>query len=752
MELLRRFSFTLLLMSLMTLVACGGGDGGLSREDDGGDDGTTGDIITVTLAISNLNVTAQSPATITSTVMEGSKAKEGIVVTFITTLGSFTSGAGTALTDSNGVASIVLNSGDISGAGVVTATISTGEEGAIGFTTEAASSIVIRLGNVTGADFTEGVANISLNQISAGGTTVVSVSLVDDQGEFYSETVELSFSSRCSEDGTATLSPIVTTSNGSASSTYLAKGCIGDDVIQVNATVGGTNLSATGLVNVLQADVGSIIFESVSTKHIAIQGAGSVIRPESSTIVFQVLDTNGNPINGKDVNFALSSTSGGITLDPPTATTNSEGLVQTVVNSGAVSRTVSIIAIIDGTNPAILTSSSELIISTGIPDQDSFSLSASSFNPEAWQYDGVEVIITARLADAFNNPPPPTVVFFTTEGGSIGHLSADRQCTTGDDGSCFVTWRSQSPKPAGKELFAEEETPRITNIDLNGEPNFMGQKYGGRATILATTIGEESFPDLNGNGRFDECEVAAFLGTKGKPCNKDGGINSSGVEITYSGNDIAGNPYDLREAFVDHNEDGYFNPNPVKEDPKTCGIDQDKSCMESGGEQEEPSDFNENGLFDDNDNLYNGVLCAIPAHSGCSNNQKSLDVRAQLVLVMSGSGAQFVATKPTPVNGLPGTITINGEGTASASVIIADLHNQPMPSGTTVEFNIAGFGSVTGTNSFTWSDTNKNGGSQFSVVVRGEKDDLPKDGTLIVTVTTPNGNESAYTVANILIQ
>ena len=267
----------------------------------------------------------------------------------------------------------------------------------------------------------------------------------------------------------------------------------------------------------------------------------------------------------------------------------------------------------------------------------------------------------------------------------------------------------------------------------------MGQKYGGRTTILATTIGEESFADLNGNGRFDECEVAAFLGGKGKPCNADGSINDTGLEVDYTGNDISGRPFDLKEAFIDHNEDGLFNPIEIG--------------GQLGGELEEPSDFNENGLFDDKDNLYNGVLCAIPAHSGCSNSQKSLDIRAQLVLVMAGSGAQFIATTPSPLaNGAPGTLTILGEGSASASVIIADLHNQPMPSGTIVEFNIAGSGSVTGTNSFTWSDTNKNGGSQYSVVVKGEKEDLPKNGTLIVTVTTPNGNQSDYTVANISIQ
>ena len=119
---------------------------------------------------------------------------------------------------------------------------------------------------------------------------------------------------------------------------------------------------------------------------------------------------------------------------------------------------------------------------------------------------------------------------------------------------------------------------------------------------------------------------------------------------------------------------------------------------------------------------------------------------------MSGSGAQFVATKPTPISGQAGTLIIAGEGTASASVIIADLHNQPMPSGSTVKFDVTGFGSVIGTSTYTWPDTNKNGGSQFSVIVKGETDDLPKGGTLIVTVTTPNGNTSEYTVAKILIE
>ncbi len=687
MELLRRFSFTLLLMMLTTLVACGGGDGGLAREDDGG--GTTEDVTTVTLAISNINVTEQTPATISATVLEGSTPVSGVVVTFSTSLGSFNPESGTALTDSDGVASIVLNAGDISGAGVVVGTLSTGEDGAIGFTTEASSStaVVVRIGNGSGANFVEGIADVSLAQISAGGTTVISVSLVDEQGTLFTELVELSFSSRCTEDGTATLSSPVTTSSGLASSTYLAKGCVGDDNIQVNAIVGGANLSATGLVNVLQADVGSIAFISATPDHIAILGTGG---DESSTVIFKVLDVNGDPINDQDVTFELSTDLGGINISPLNATTNADGEVQTVVNSGTVSTSIRVKATITGSDPAISSQSKLLVLSTGIPDQDSFSLSASILNPEGWDIDGNEVEVTARLADAFNNPAPDgTAVSFTTEGGSI-----DSFCVT-SNGACSVTWRSQFPRPEG-HILGDINNP----THLPETTNTMGQKLGGRATILATAIGEESFPDLNGNGRFDAAEMTAF-----------------------AGNDISGRPYDVKEAFVDHNEDGLYNP--------TEGGDVNQS-----GALEEFTDFNNDGMFtafaengdEYSDGKYNGVLCSIPVHDGCSIDEQSVNVRASLVLVMSGSDP--IINVLTPV------INIIGEGTGVATIIISDLHNQPMPFDTKVVFN-TGVGSFVSTSSFAWPNENHNGGRQYSVAIKGE--DEPKSGTLSVEIETASG-------------
>ena len=374
MQLLRRLSFTMLLMSMMTLVACGGGDGDLTGGTNGGTqdgvtltittsdgdlsaanhitifatvlnngspvanktvtfslavegsaifnpgagtattdangkaqidvavsnyqgsvniiasydsatantsfdsvgDGTSGSgnetVTTLAMVISNTTVTEQQPATISVTVLSDGQAVVSEVITFTTSLGSFLPEAGTALTGSDGVATIVLNGGNVSGAGTVTVTHASGEKASVGFTTQAPNPIVLRLGS--GTPFTEGKVSLSLSPLSAGGTSVITASLVDEKGELYSESAGFVFTSLCSAQETprSTLDSPVVSSNGKAESIYFAKGCVGDDPITVNVVVNGQNLSATGSINVLSADVGSIQFVSATPEHIAIQG------------------------------------------------------------------------------------------------------------------------------------------------------------------------------------------------------------------------------------------------------------------------------------------------------------------------------------------------------------------------------------------------------------------------------------------------------------------------------------------------
>ena len=680
---------TFALMAMLS--ACGGGgfDNDTGPSGDGGTGGTQDPVITISLSLVSTNtgqptqtITSSNPGRVVATV---TGITQPVIVTFNTDVASIP--IPTAITDASNQATVDILAGSSLGAGTVFATVDTGENASLVYAVGATN---LQMGS--GSPFQEGIAAIGNTQISAGGTTTVSVSIVDESGQPFTEPVDVNFSSACtsSQPPTATLSSPVTTVNGVASSTYLAQGCVGDDPINVTANAGGINLSASGSINVLSADVGSIEFVSATPENIAILGAGGLGGSENSTVVFRVRDTNGNPVNGQLVNYSLNTNVGGIAINPLSATTNSEGLVQTVINSGTVATTVRVTASIDQSDPLISTQSSNLVVSTGIPDQDSFSLSSDIVNVEGWNIDGNTANITARLSDAFNNPVPDgTAVSFTTEGGSI-----QPSCTT-IDGACSVVWTSQNPRPEGETLAENGISPTT----VNG----MGQKYGGRATITATAIGEESFPDTNGNGRFDDTEVAAF-----------GGTNISGL------------PYDLDEAFVDHNEDGFFNPA--------------QAGGEAGGELETFSDFNNDSSFTTGDGIYNGVLCSIPAHAGCSPNQ-SLNVRASIVLIMSGSNANFTVNSTNdatsdPLLDDPNDLDLNieGENSGTVTVTIGDLHNQPMPAGTTVSFT-ATQGSVQGSNSFTWPNDNNNGSRSFSVTIKGSQ--TPGNGTLIIEVTTP---------------
>lgn len=704
----------------------------------GDDVGVVGDInISVSLIDSNGNptntITSSKPGKAIATI-EGISAP--LIVNFTSTVGDIP--IATAITNNNFQASVDVFAGESLGAGSITASIRSGETGEVLFVV---GSSTVSMGS--GTPFSEGVAEVSLAQISAGGTSVISVSIVDDQGNLFTEPVDINFSSSCTSQSTptATLSSPITTSNGIATSTYLAKGCVGDDPINVTANAGGINLSANASINVLPADVGSIEFLSSTPENISIIGTGGVGGSESSTVVFKVLDTNSNPVNNQLVNFSLNTSVGGIQIIPTSATTDNNGLVQTVINSGTVATSVRVQATIDGSEPQISSQSSLLVVSTGIPDQDSFSLSANILNPEGWDLDGTEVVVTARLADAFNNPVPDgTAVSFTTEGGRI-----EPSCVT-TNGTCSVTWNSQNTRPEGHVLQHATDEYTLssfpTTVHLPEAFNSLGQKFGGRATITATAIGEESFPDLNGNARFDASEMTAFLST-----------------------DISGDVYDLKEAFVDHNEDGFYNPDATEDalaPADTTG----------SGSLEEFSDFNVDNLFTQNDNKYNGVLCSIPAHDGCSDTQTSINVRGSLVLVMSGSVAFFdvALTRdaisatvdfdddddpntdpiqiPNPQNNPDDdVIYIAGENVGTASFIIADLHNQPMPEGSIVSF-ASSVGSVESTSSFTWPNDNHNGGGVYSVDVKGEED--PKAGSLTVTVTTPSGLVTAYSIGVVI--
>ncbi|MBB1269420.1 hypothetical protein [Shewanella sp. SR44-3] len=670
------------------------GDGGQAA---GG--AQVGLVLTNTTGQALQSITTLTPGKLTATVNGLSKPA---IVTFASPIGDLP--IKTAVTDADGKASVDIYAGSSLGAGEATASLSTGEIGKV-IVVVGATNVVMG----SGTPFVSGRASVSVEDLTAGGTATISVLIQDDKGNAYTQPVDVNFSSTCAtkNPAQAAISSPVSSVNGVATTTYLAQGCVGADQINVTANAGGISLSASGTLNVLQASVGSIVFLSAQPQNISILGTGGT---ESSVVKFKVLDKNSNVVSNQSVSFSLNTTVGGISLDPVVATTNSEGVVQTVVRTGTVATSVRVTGVVDGSSPLISSQSSQLIVSTGIPDQDSFSLSAEFLNAEGWDQENTVVKVTARLADAFNNPVPNgTTVSFTTEGGAI-----EDACQT-VNGACSVNWTSQQPRPEG-EVIIDGTGAMIRNpsavlsydASVGRYGNIYGQRYGGRATITATAIGEESFPDLNGNGRFDASELNAFLTEK----------------------DVSGKSFDLADAFTDYNEDGLFNPQ------QTGG--------QIGGNLEELVDFNTNGVFDAADSKYNGVLCSSTFHAGCADgvsDSQSLYVRASLVMVMSGStayatrGSDILISDHTGIHS-GGSITILGKGAASVLFTISDLHNQQMPAGSKVRFKTSA-GSVVSSTELIWPSSNYNGGREFSATLKGE--DEPNSGVFIVEVEAPNG-------------
>ena len=136
MALLKRFSFILLFMSL---IGCGGGDGGLGN---GGNPDPQPEVVAIQLSISDSVVSEQSPATVSATVTSGGNVVAQKLVTFTTTLGVFDPSSGTALTNDQGVASIVLTAGDVAGAGEILAKVDNQESNKVGFTTQGTQEVV----------------------------------------------------------------------------------------------------------------------------------------------------------------------------------------------------------------------------------------------------------------------------------------------------------------------------------------------------------------------------------------------------------------------------------------------------------------------------------------------------------------------------------------------------------------------------------------------------------------------------------
>ena len=602
-----------LLMSMVlcgfALAGCGSGDGqDAFRPSDPSNPGTPGGAtassITVVTSAPSIPSDGSATATITAYARNSSNVLiANVPVTFTATSGGLAGAAGSTGADGSAIATL-STAGDTS-VRTITVTVTSGSLTAnvnVQVAAGGGTPTSVSMGSGTGAQFQAGVLGVANPQLAPGGSTSLQAVLQQSDGTLYTQPATINFSSPCAAQGLANITNPVQTSSGIANATYAATGCSGSDVITATATIGGAPVSANATVSVAAGVIGSIVYVSATPTNIALRGTGSSSHPETSTVIFRVLDQAGGPRIGSTVNFALNTTVGGISVSPTSAQSDANGNVQTVVQGGTVATSVRVTATVQNVTPVLSTQSNQLTVTTGIPDQDSFSLAVQCQNVEAWNTDGVIVPVTARLSDRFNNPVPDgTAVTLQTEGGSIVS-----QCqTTGGEGSCTANWTSSNPRPG---------------------TSATGEVRAGRATLLATAIGEESFTDTNGNGSFDNGE----------------------------------NFVDLAERYLDENE------NNIRDSFEPI------------------YDFNNNSVYDAADGVFNGVLC-LDNTGRCSANVTT-GISAKNLIIMSGSSPDHVS----PASGTTLSPTIPSGGTGTYMIQFADLNDNPLPSGTTITATTAG--------------------------------------------------------------
>lgn len=517
----------------------------------------------------------------------------------------------------------------------------TGGENTNGDNGDNTQTIALELGSGSDSSFQSGQIFLSATNLSAGGTTRLDFNVVDaNNGNaiYNAAPTTVTLSSLCSN---AKFDSQVTSASGAFSTTYEA-GCAGQDTITARLQNGAT---ANATLNVAPPIIGALEFVDVTPDSIALAGNSNSSRPSVSEVTFRLNNNNGQPITtGETISFELSTLVGGITLSQSSTETDENGLAITRLNAGTVPAVVSVTATYTPeSGPSIQTTSAPISISATIPDQDSFSISVKdNFLPNARNYDGVPVEITIRAADRNNNRITDSVVNFLTNAGSV-----QSECTL-IDGACSIEWISQNPRSSD-----------------------------GRVLILARTVGEESYTDVDSDGIF-----------------------TSGQDTFNTAQE------DLGEAFLDINQNNAY---------------------DSG---EEYFDYNNNGQYDAANGIYNGTACV--DETNCTSSLLEITQTAKLFMASDNIAINFT----TPV--APGEVCVeiaglfdDAQGTAIAG---------PPPGGTTVEFTTTN-GSIVAPSTFTTSGNYQTGTKTKCVTVEADDTPSDGTFTVKVTPPAPyNGD------------
>jgi len=501
----RTGSMASIVSCALLLVACGGGGSdtpgatpaiGSSGPDAGGGT-TTPAVLTATLALTGVDAAATTTLALGKPVLAivtvrdklGAPAANALLTLSVDPLlVTMTPATVQVATDSLGKATVTLNAAGITGSGAtqVTALVQYGAESA---TAQAVLTVA-----APKLSFTQVAPVAQPAPVAAYGAMLVTLDVANDGALLSTLPVTINLASTCATAGRATLPASVTTVQGRAQFTYQDKGCAQADSIA--AAIAGSAATASVSLAVASPDATSIEIGDVvpADASIVIQGAGGNGRTETARIRFRVLDKNGAPVANQAVAFSTVSTKA-VRLAEASGVTDANGDVFANLVSGTEPTAVRVVAkLVNG----LSTVSDTITVTTGLPVQLAFSLSAESFNFEGYDYDDVSDTIKVLLADQFSNPVADGVaVVMQTDSGAIG-TSARGGCVT-VNGGCTAPLRSQNPR-FGTDAGAPQQRAGLATITVsalaaNTTPLggqiavFLSGSSVGNVSLVGTTAG-----------------------------------------------------------------------------------------------------------------------------------------------------------------------------------------------------------------------------------------------------------------------
>ncbi len=317
--------------------------------------------------------------------------------------------------------------------------------------------------------------------LAAYGSQAVTVLIKPNSGTTLPSGTSVGFASLCITSGKATVTQTANTTTDEVSFVYTDNGCGSTDEVSIS-TSGATTTPITLTFVDAAPTPASISFVSATpaSESIVIAGAGGSGRVESASLLFQVLDTHGNPLPNQAVNFSLVP-AGVVTLQTTAASTNSTGEVTAIVSSGSQATTFRVVATLPTGQS---TMSDTIAVTTGQVSPASMSVSVTTFNIEGWNFDNITSSVNVLLADSNGNPVADgTPVVAQTDSGAIGTSSIGGCVTT--DGACTMTFRSQNPRYGAGNLAVPS-----------------GKRAGLATITVSTTTANQSTPIYGYAGIF----------------------------------------------------------------------------------------------------------------------------------------------------------------------------------------------------------------------------------------------------------